>query len=412
MDLSYKVLSDIEHQLGDSWYLLDLEKFKKNYCEFKNAFVRIYPDTLISYSYKTNYIPSLCKIINEEGGYAEVVSEMEYDLAVKLGVDPLTIIVNGPYKPERALEKFLLSGSTVNLDSYTEASVLFNLAQKFPDKFFNVGLRCNFEFSGLPISRFGFDIENLEFYNLVNKFHSIKNVIFKNLHCHFPNRELMLFGERTEKMLSLYKKIVHNGEPSQIDIGGGLGGKLDEFVKNQLDYDVADYQDYANVIGTRFHNEFQHQPNKPILLLEPGTALVADTLKFVCKIVEIKKIRNQYIAITSGSKLNFHPMASKIFLPMHVFGNMEGKRDFYESIDISGYTCMEADYLYKNYSGYLNVGDFVIFDNVGSYSIVFKPPFILPNVPVISLNSGKLEIHKVAEDFNYIFQTYNFESRV
>jgi len=70
---------------------------------------------------------------------------------------------------------------------------------------------------------------------------------------------------------------------------------------------------------------------------------------------------------------------------------------------------MEDDYLYKNYYGWLYKGDFLVFDNVGSYSIVYKPPFILPNVPIIVLNGLDYIIVKEAETFNYIFQTYKFE---
>jgi diaminopimelate decarboxylase len=132
-------------------------------------------------------------------------------------------------------------------------------------------------------------------------------------------------------------------------------------------------------------------------------------MKFVCKVVEIKKIRNKYIAITSGSKINFQPLSSKLNLPIKVYSKNKIKRQFFDTIDISGYTCMENDYLYKNYSGELCVGDFIVFDNVGSYSIVFKPPFILPNVPIISLNSDKIDIIKEAETFEHIFQTYKIK---
>jgi len=50
----------------------------------------------------------------------------------------------------------------------------------------------------------------------------------------------------------------------------------------------------------------------------------------------------------------------------------------------------------------------VILNNVGSYSIVFKPPFILPNVPIISLQKGKVNIIKEAELKEQIFQTYKY----
>ncbi len=407
--INYKKLQQIENKLGDSWYILDLEKFSQNYKEFGNVFKKIYPNTEIAYSYKTNYIPEICKVVKSKGGFAEVVSEMEYDLAIKIGVEPKKIIVNGPYKPEHALEKFLINGSVVNIDSYCEISLLKKLINKYKQNIFNIGLRCNFEFSGISVSRFGFDVEDAKFYKLVEELKNIKNIRIINLHCHYPNRELQLFGERADKILKLYRKLFKGDQLLWIDIGGGLGGKLDEHLKSQIGVDIAEYKDYAKLIATKFEKEFRYDKQKPLLILEPGTALVADTMQFVCKVIEIKKIRNNYFAVVTGSKVNFHPMASKINLPVKAYGKEKAHRTYYESIDISGYTCMEGDYLYRNYEGELKIGDYLVFDNVGSYSIVFKPPFIMPNVPIISFSNGQMKILKNAETFNYIFQTYTFD---
>ena len=54
--------------------------------------------SIIGYSYKTNYLPSLIKEMSNLGAYAEVVSRLEYDLALKIGVKPNKIIFNGPLK--------------------------------------------------------------------------------------------------------------------------------------------------------------------------------------------------------------------------------------------------------------------------------------------------------------------------
>jgi diaminopimelate decarboxylase len=406
MELNADVLNSLECELGESWYILDVERFKKNYRRLLESFKAIYPDTRLAYSYKTNYIPQLCKLIRDEGGYAEVVSDMEYDLAMAVGADPLKIIVNGPYKPLSALKKFLLNGSIVNLDSYPEYDALKMIAENNPDKILNIGIRCNFAFSGLSVSRFGFDITDPSFDSIFEYISRTKNIKLKILHCHYPNRDLALFGERVDYMVELYHRVSQFVIPPIIDIGGGLGGNLDDFIKRQLPYKVAEYSDYANLIATKFKIAFSNAIEKPTLMLEPGTAIVADTMKFICKITEIKNIRGKWIAMTSGTKINFLPMASKLSMPMTVFGKKTKAQKYYPSIDISGYTCMENDYLFRNYSGTLQVGDYLVFDNVGSYSVVFKPPFILPNVPIITFIDGKIEILKTRETFEYIFQTY------
>ena len=57
--------------------MLDSKQFRQNFAELKAEFSKIYPDFNIAYSYKTNYTPKLCRIVNELGGFAEVVLDME-----------------------------------------------------------------------------------------------------------------------------------------------------------------------------------------------------------------------------------------------------------------------------------------------------------------------------------------------
>ena len=81
----------------------------------------------------------------------------------------------------------------------------------------------------------------------------------------------------------------------------------------------------------------------------------------------------------------------------------------YQNLDFGGYTCIEGDYLYRGYNGPLSIGDLVVFENVGSYSVVLKPPFILPNFPVVELCKGDVKVVKRKETFDDLFQTYEFK---
>jgi diaminopimelate decarboxylase len=96
-------------------------------------------------------------------------------------------------------------------------------------------------------------------------------------------------------------------------------------------------------------------------------------------------------------------------MPMQVFSNKLNTKKF-NNIDIAGFTCIESDYIYKGYTGQLSVEDYVVFSNVGSYSIVFKPQFILPNVPIIEHNdqNTEYEIIKRQETMNDVFSTFTF----
>ena len=110
MMLNYEILNDLSRKYGDSFYLLDSSVFTQNYGEMLHAFTDIYPDTRIAYSYKTNYTPRFCRIINDQGGAAEIVSEMELWLARHIGVAGKDIYYNGPYKKAQFIEELMLLG--------------------------------------------------------------------------------------------------------------------------------------------------------------------------------------------------------------------------------------------------------------------------------------------------------------
>lgn len=410
MEMNYSSLENLEREFGESFYLLDTDVFKNNFDEFLGEFREIYPKTFIGYSYKTNYTPRICEIVYEKGGYAEVVSEMEYDLAIKVGVPSDKIIVNGPYKNKKALEKFLLNESIVNLDSYRELENLLLIADENNEKKLNVGIRCNFEINDKLISRFGFDIEHSDFKSIFDKISLKQNIILKGLHCHFPNRDLASYIPRVEKMLTLVDEVFEEA-PEFIDIGGGYFGKMHKDLSKQFNCPVPKYFEYAEIIASRVNKHFSDlsDEKKPILFLEPGSAVVANTMKFVVKVIDIKEVRGKRIAMTSGSKFNIGLLTSTVNMPMSVYSNNENRDK--KLTQISGYTCIEADYLFRDYVGSVEVDDYLVFDNVGSYSVVFKPPFILPNVPVVEVNSKGYDEVKKQEKMEDIFKTFKFSNQ-
>ena len=85
MVINQNVIRELQTTYGEAFYILDSAQFRKNFTELKDAFAKIYPNANIAYSYKTNYTPKLCKIVDALGGYAEVVSEMELEIARRIG---------------------------------------------------------------------------------------------------------------------------------------------------------------------------------------------------------------------------------------------------------------------------------------------------------------------------------------
>ena len=138
MPMSSLPMKKLVAKAGDAFYLLDSDQFQRNFCELKAEFSQLYPHFNIAYSYKTNYTPRFCKIVDELGGFAEVVSDMEMEIALRIGVDPGKIIWNGPFKNFEKVEQLLLMGGTVNVDSAYELEMLEALAVKHHNQRLNI----------------------------------------------------------------------------------------------------------------------------------------------------------------------------------------------------------------------------------------------------------------------------------
>ena len=130
-------------------------------------------------------------------------------------------------------------------------------------------------------------------------------------------------------------------------------------------------------------------------------------MRFAAKVVNIKEVRGKTIATLLGSIYNINPTLNKKNPPISIY-SMGGVQKEYKDLDFGGFTCIESDYLYRRFNGSLAVGDMVVFGNVGSYSVVLKPPFILPNFPIVEITDEKTEIIKRGETFDDLFHTFSF----
>jgi diaminopimelate decarboxylase len=401
--MNKQIIEQLRAEYGEAFYLLDSALFRKNFAELKTAFNNIYPNWNIAYSYKTNYTPKLCRIVNELGGYAEVVSEMELEIAKRVGCKMDRVIWNGPIKNVPIMEQFLLDGGTINIDSIEELEQVKDIHNRHADKLIHVGIRCNYDVNDGVVSRFGFDIDGAEFMEAVKFATTTENVKFINFQCHFAKRQIAYWPARAKGMVDLIERL--GIIPERIDIGGGLFGKMADSLRAQFSCEIPDYEAYAKAAAQVFADYFADKDVKPELLIEPGSAVVGDCMKFIGTVKTIKNVRGKWIATVLGSQKNIS--MTGINPPMEVIA-MGGVQKEFKDLDFVGFTCIEGDVLYHNYTGTLAHQDAIVISNCGSYSLVMKPPFILPNFPVLDISEGKTEVIKRAENFDDLFHTFNF----
>lgn len=301
MNINSVVLNKLRCDYGEAFYLLDSVQFRRNVLELKEAFASIYPNFNIAYSYKTNYTPKFCKIVNELGGYAEVVSEMEMELALRCGVEHSRIIWNGPIKERKKMTEFLIAGGTVNIDSISEAEYIRRLAAN-ANCILNVGIRCNYDVGDGVTSRFGFDVNGEDFEKVLDIVTTTPKLNLINFQCHFAKRQIEYWPARAKGMVELLDRVCVI--PERVDIGGGLFGLMADSLKAQFTSEIPSYKEYAKVAASVFAEYFKGKADKPELIIEPGSAVVGDCMKFVGTVKTIKNVRGKYFASVLGSQKN------------------------------------------------------------------------------------------------------------
>ena len=395
------ILNSIPHK-SNPFYFLDLKILNDNYNQFKDSLHSHYENTVIAYSYKTNYTPFICKHFNRLGAWAEVVSRMEYDIAELCAVDPKKILFNGPAKSREDIYYALSNGSVVHVDNLDEFELIQAWKEQNKDSSGRIALRLNFSLTKDHSSRFGISLgKELEL--LLKSIQLAENIELVGLHCHFTTKErsLQSYEKRLRKLIEVQKK--YKLDIEYLDVGGAFFSSMPEELRNQFNVEVPQLKDYGELLGKIMQEEYG--ANGPTLIIEPGSSLVANTMFFVCQVTSVKQIGGVSNIICNGSKYNIRPTLHSMDMVYSVIRNEnEGIR--VSEAEISGYTCKEGDILVKSFSCEIARGDWLVFENIGAYSLVLKPPFIEPDFPVYSKVENEIIEIKRRQTVKDILQSY------
>ena len=403
------LLEKIDKIHGTPFYLMNGKEYLHNLQKFQDAFTQRYNKLIIGYSFKTNYVPTLCKIAHKAGCYAEVVSEMEYDLAKQLGFN--NIIFNGPIKKTEILEKALIDKAIINLDSSYEIEKIINYKKTHPKEEIGIGLRLNIDLSneegvskvqcGLRVGRFGFTKELLQ--DIIPMLHK-NGIKIISLHGHTSSsdRAVENYSFITKQMLQVCKYFQLN-DLKYFDVGGGFFGAAAKGIDTSH---KPKYIDYANCILDICTTNKWFNTINPWIVIEPGVSVVANVFSYVSKIFQTKEIAGQKFLITDGSVYDVKPTLHTNNLP-HTFYTKKKSEHTYTA-DLVGSTCMEKDIILKNISApnSINHGDYVKIEGVGAYTIVLTPTFINYLSPIIEIEDDKTNIIRRRQTLNDVTSLY------
>ena len=394
-------------EYGSPLYVFHDAEFIENYDHLCRAMREYYPNYLPAYSYKTNYTPHICKLVKSLGGYAEVVSDMELYVALKLGYKHEHIVYNGPCKGPQ-MEEHVLNGGISNIDNKAEAERIIALAKYHPNINIKVGIRINTDIGANFISRFGLEIYADEMEEVVSKLKQEPNIKVVGLHMHVSRaRYLEAWQKRIDNILDAADKYI-DGIPEYIDLGSGMFADMEDSLKNQFSIKVPSYEEYSEVVAGTMAKHYINAKEKPLLMTEPGTTVVSRYLSLLTTVTGVKTIRGNHYALVDADYHNTGETSRMMKVPFTLYSCGNGE-EAGENPDIMGFTCLEQDCIYKQFPQKVKVGDVIEFRNIGGYSVVYKPPFIQPCCAMVAIKKDStVVIAKRKETFEDIFKTFTF----
>jgi diaminopimelate decarboxylase len=394
-------VSDLIKQFGSPLFVFSEKKIRSNYKNAKRIFETRYPKIQFAWSYKTNYLNAICNVFHQEGSWAEVVSRFEYEKALKNGVPGNKILFNGPDKTDEDLLMAIKNDSPIHIDHLDELYRLSEIAAETHSKP-RVAIRVNMDTGVYPMwDRFGFNFENGQAWDAINKIMAGGKLNLIGLHCHIgtymltPNAYAVAAGKMAELALSVKKR--YKRSMTYIDMGGGFASK--NTVKGSLqlgsDY-VPDISQYAEAICSTLLNAGFETDELPYLYLETGRALIDDAGFLLGTVISNKRLSDGRRATILDFGVNI------LFTSFWYDHKISPAQEFglhTEDSVLYGPLCMNIDVIREHIAlPPLKAGDHVVVHHVGAYNITQSMQFIALRPSVVLIDqSGKPHIIKEKE---------------
>lgn len=395
-------VAELMEKHGSPVFVFSEKTIRDTYNEARRAFETRYPKVQFAWSYKTNYLDAVCKIFHDEGAWAEVVSGFEFEKALALGVSGSQILFNGPEKSAADLELAINHNACIHIDHFDELYLLMEITRKL-DKTARVAIRVNMDTGIYPMwDRFGFNYENGEAWNAINRIMLAEKLELIGLHTHIGTYIMATsaYGIAASKlanlMMATHRKFDH--WLRYIDLGGGFASK--NTLKGAYmpgSETCPSFDEYAEAItNALISSEIPHE-NLPALFLETGRALIDDAGYLLTTVLANKRssLGRRNMVIDAGVNLLF----TSFWYNLGVYPSKPGS-EYVEEATIYGPLCMNIDVIRDAINfPHVKTGDQLVIERVGAYNVTQWMQFITyrPNVVLIDLE-GKTHIIRKKED--------------
>ncbi len=325
---------------GTPLYVYNGNKILKNFRRLKDALFRHTAKLRLHYAVKANAHIQILKLLGEQGAFADCVSPIECELALKAGLPLERILFTGTSVSNLDLEKLVELGVKVNMDSISqlrrlaaistdpEISIRWN-----PGEGSGAGLHSHTITAGKYI-KFG-----VPEHMVLDAFREAKDLGFKviGFHQHIGSGWL---GEDVDVFLGSVKKTLELAADAEkivghsldfIDFGGGPGIRYSE---DQTPFPIEEYAE-GLVVAVR-EGGFEGD-----VAIEPGRYIVGESGVLLLEINTVEDKNLPIIGVDGGFNTLVRPSFYEAYHEMVLCSDVNGEKK--RSFMVAGNLCESSD---------------------------------------------------------------------
>ncbi|NVM02917.1 MAG: alanine racemase [Candidatus Helarchaeota archaeon] len=364
-------------KFGTPLFVYSENKIRSNCSNFSQIFKKLFPNLLVLYSFKANYLPQICEIIKSEEIGAETVTSFELESAIKLRFDPKKIHLGGVYLPEDILKIAFRNGiGLISICSLTQLNTLIKLTEDI-DKTQNIGIRI---VSPKFDRRIGFAPNKETFMRIIDSISKSPNLKLTTLHSHYGTQmmEPSIFSNNAKYILDAASLMEEAGvNVSQLNLGGGFP---EATIMNNIQLEKIG-KDISQFMRERGYLNLE-------IVFEPGRYIVGDAGILLASVIDLNFQNQRWIYLDAGT--NICPIWANSNLRFFCANKISSPHNL--PINIAGPLPTYMDVLAKKTPFIKNVeiNDTLIILNVGAYNLSWGTLFPFSQPPYVLIKNNQL----------------------
>lgn len=407
--LSNKEINVMAERYGTPLYFVDEGTLHNKLLELHHAYRNFNGDVRIAYSVKANFNPSILKTFMKDGITFDLTSLGELYFIKRLnGISENIIYTSVTEELDEYIQVLKNGVRRIVVSSYygfvnlSKAAAAVNVRPKImvrinPEVGVKAEVRASYKNGKFGVPFNGEKPDSAYF--IIKSIFENPSLDFEGFHFHLGSQitDFICYSNALERLNSLINKLkkeINNFSIATLDIGGGTPVFYSDPIPS-LDESVSMYIEKLNSMVSN-HGNFT-------LMIESGRFLVAESSVMVSKIVNIKEYNDHKIIILdTGYHLLLDAALLKQEYPQEVIPcenddiydvKVKSKEDCLpakKNIHLAGRLCDTFDvFPISRVSdlSYVNIGNYILFYNIGAYSLVFNMPFHCQTKPPVLMKT-------------------------